>query len=89
MPATNSLCERSFSALKRVKNYLRSTTTDTRLNNLLVLHTQKEAVDEIDLAEIANEFINKCQTRINFLGQFTLIFCQDKQCLTQLLHFAL
>ena len=30
MPATNALSERSFSALKRVKTSLRSTTTDSR-----------------------------------------------------------
>ncbi|XP_065674173.1 uncharacterized protein LOC136091115 [Hydra vulgaris] len=70
MPASNSLSERSFSALKRVKTYLRSTITDFRLNNLLVLHTHKEAVDKTDLAKIANEFINKCQTRINLFGQY-------------------
>ena len=38
MPATNAVSERSFSALRRLKTYLRSTTTQTRLNNIKVLH---------------------------------------------------
>ena len=33
MPATNAISERSFSAMKRVKTYLRSTTTDGRINH--------------------------------------------------------
>ena len=39
MPASNSTSERSFSALRRFKNYLRSTMPQQRLNSLLVLHT--------------------------------------------------
>ena len=42
MPATNAISERSFSAMKRVKTYLRSTTTDSRMNHLMVLHVHKE-----------------------------------------------
>ena len=38
MPATNAVSERSFSALKRVKTYLRSTTGKGRLNHLMLLH---------------------------------------------------
>ena len=35
MPATNSTSERSFSALRRVKTYLRSTMGHKGLNDLL------------------------------------------------------
>ena len=34
MPATKAVNERSFLSLKRIKTYLRSTTTNTRLNHL-------------------------------------------------------
>ena len=37
MPATNAQSERSFSALRRIKTYLRSTMAQQRLNNLMVL----------------------------------------------------
>ena len=70
MPATNAISERSFSALKRVKTYLRSTTTDSRLNNLLVLHTHKDTADKLDLKIIGNQFIDKYQTRINTFGHY-------------------
>ena len=41
MPASNATSERSFSALRRVKSYLRSTMCQQRLNNLMVLHVYK------------------------------------------------
>ena len=45
MPATNAISERSFSALRRVKTYLRSTTSDQRLSNIMTLHVHKDRVD--------------------------------------------
>ena len=40
MPATNSVSERSASALRRTKTYLRTTMTQSRLNNVMTyLHT--------------------------------------------------
>ena len=36
MPATNSVSERSASALRRIKTYLRTTMTQSRLNNVMV-----------------------------------------------------
>ena len=49
MTATNAISERSFSALKRVKTYLRSTTGDSRLNHLMLLHVHKDRTDSISL----------------------------------------
>ena len=57
MPAANALSERSFSALRRLKTYLRSTTTNSRLNNMLTLHTHKDETDNLDLCNVVNEFI--------------------------------
>ena len=42
MPATNATSERVFSAFRRVKNYVRGTVTQQRLNNLMVLHVHKD-----------------------------------------------
>ena len=45
MPATNAVSsERSFSALKRVKTYLHSTTGEDRLNHLMLLHVHKVGI---------------------------------------------
>ena len=42
MPATNAASERTFSVLRRVKTYLRSTMTQERLNQVMILHTRRE-----------------------------------------------
>ena len=38
VPVTTATAERSFSALRRIKTYLRSTMSDERLNNIMLLH---------------------------------------------------
>ncbi len=45
IPATNAVSERSASAVRRVKTYLRLTMTQLRFNNLLVLHVHKERTE--------------------------------------------
>ena len=44
MPATNATSERSFSALRRVKSYLRSTMLQERLNYLMLLHVHNKTL---------------------------------------------
>ena len=67
LPATNATSERSFSALRRVKTYLRSTMTQMRLNNLLILHTYKDETDSLDLPAVGNEFVS---AKAHFFGTF-------------------
>ncbi|XP_064420758.1 52 kDa repressor of the inhibitor of the protein kinase-like [Latimeria chalumnae] len=62
--------ERSFSAQRCVKTYLRSTMSEKRYNNLLMLHVHKDRTDEIDLKCIAREFVQRNQRRLNFFGKF-------------------
>ena len=52
MPATNAISERSFSSLRRVKNYLRSIMTDNRLNSVMLLHIHKEKTDSLSLISL-------------------------------------
>lgn len=56
MPATNATSERSFSALRRIKTYLRSTMTQSRLNSLMVMHVHKEMTDDMDLLKVCQDF---------------------------------
>ena len=59
MPATNAISELSFSAMKRVKTYLRSTTSDCRLNHLMVLHVHKDRIGSLNMVEVANAFVER------------------------------
>ena len=49
MPATNAVSERSASALRRVKTYLRSSMTQVHLHNMMVVHIHKTLTDTIDV----------------------------------------
>ena len=71
MPATNASSERSFSALRRVKTYLRSTMTQLRLNNLMVLHIHKDKTDHLNLKEVGNEFVGNREVRMRHFGRFS------------------
>ena len=71
MPTTNAASERSFSALKRVKTYLLSTTGDARLNHLMVLNVHRERTDAIDLVAAANAFVGQHGNRMQLFGRFT------------------
>ena len=70
MPATNAISERSFSALRLVKTYLRSTMTQERLNHLMVLYVHKYLTDNLDLISVANYFVSKSERRLTMFGRF-------------------
>ena len=63
MPATNAISERSFSAMRRIKTYLRSTMSQGRLNATMVLHIHKDLTDQLDLQSVAKCFISKSDYR--------------------------
>ena len=63
MPATNSTSERSFSAMRRIKNYMRSTMTQARLNHLMVLLYHQSLTDTLDMKQVASDFISANETR--------------------------
>ena len=71
MPATNAVSERSFSALTRVKTYLRSTTGEARLNHLTLLHVHKELADGMDMVEVAHFFVEDNHRRKRLFGKFS------------------
>ena len=57
MPATNAESEQSFSAVRRIKTYLRSTMSQQRLNHLMLLHVHQNRTDGLNLVDVANDFI--------------------------------
>ena len=63
MPATNAISERSFSAMRLIKTYLRSTMLQECLNATMVLHVHKESMDALNLHLSSNEFVSKSDYR--------------------------
>ena len=70
VPSTNASSERSFSTMKRLKTYLRSTMGQSRLNHLMVLNIYKEILDSMDMISIANEFVQANEHRLHIFGKF-------------------
>ncbi len=68
IPATNAVSEWSFSALQRVKTYLRSTMAQDRLNHIMTLHTHRGLTDDLSLIESASRFIHGSDHREQILG---------------------
>ena len=66
LPATKATLERSFSALRR----LRTTISQERLNNLMVLHIHKDRVDKLELEKVAEEFVTCREGRRRVFGSF-------------------
>lgn len=56
LPVSNASAERSFSSLRRLKTWLRSTMTENRLNGLALLHIHKE--NSINPYEVLEKFIS-------------------------------
>ena len=64
LPVTTTSVERSFSALKRIKTYCRSTMTENRLNGLAAAFIHKKV--DIEPDEILSKFVLKHPCRLDF-----------------------
>ena len=65
VPMTVASAERSFSKLKLLKNYLRSTMSQERLNGLATLCIEKDKLDEINVDAIIDDFASRSVRRIS------------------------
>ena len=65
LPQTSAECERTFSCMKRLKSYLRSTMNAERFNGLalLTIHRSKD----INLINVGRRFINMHKRRMELL----------------------
>jgi hypothetical protein len=68
-PASSAEAERSFSALRRLKTWLRSTMIQQRLNSLAVCHVHQEVLDLVDVGALIEEFISRNDTRAFIFGK--------------------
>ena len=69
-PTTNAESERIFSAMKRIKTYLRNRMTNERMNSLMIMHVHRDRLDDLDFISIGNDFVGKNQRRRNTFGIF-------------------
>ena len=67
LPVTVASAERSFSKLKLIKNYMRSTMSEDMLSGLSILSIENERARNLDLSEIVKQFAEKnARRRIRF-----------------------
>ena len=69
--ATSATPERSFSTLRRLKTWLRSTMKQKRFNSLTLLNENPDIVDKMSLIDVANEFVSLHPSRLNIFGKIT------------------
>ena len=63
LPVTSAACERSFSSLKLIKTYLRSTMCDGRLSDIAVLSVESKRSQSIDFDSVVDELDARHQNR--------------------------
>ena len=69
-PASSAQAERSFSALRRIKTWLRTTMTQTRLNAIAVCHINRNMTDRVNVTELMTEFVSRSDIRKTIFGRF-------------------
>ena len=69
-PVSSCECERSFSALRRLKTWLRTTMTQRRLNHISICHVHQEQLDNVNVHELAKLFVQKSEIRRGIFGTF-------------------
>ena len=58
---------RSFSALRRIKTYLRTTMTQVSLNSLMVLHIHSDKTDSLNLYSIGDQLLEAEKADFEYL----------------------
>ena len=69
--ATSATQERSFSTLRWLKTWLRSTMNQKRLNSFTLLNEKPDIVNKMSLIDVVNEFVALHPSRLNTFGKFT------------------
>ena len=70
IPATIATSERSFSVLRLLKSYLRTTTLQERLNYLMLLDVHKKRTHVLDMQAVVAEFIVESEHRFGIVAAY-------------------
>ncbi|XP_066398375.1 uncharacterized protein [Miscanthus floridulus] len=68
IPVTVASAERSFSKLKLLKSYLRSTMTQQRLNDLATIALESGLLEKIDYEHIIEDFISRNTKKMKYFN---------------------
>ena len=72
VPVTVATAERSFSKLKLIKNFFRSSMSQERRNGFALLSIENERVKNLDFRKVIQQFANAKARRKNFKFPITL-----------------
>ncbi len=70
IPLNSASCERTFSAMRRLKTWLRASTGANHLNHIMFANIQKENMDRVVIKSVAKEFAEKTETRLHYFGKY-------------------
>jgi len=59
IPVSSATCERSFSSMRRLKNWLRASMEQQRFTNLSILNIERDIVNKISSSEILEKYSTK------------------------------
>ena len=66
IPITVASAERSFSKLKLIKSFLRSTMSQEILNGLAIISIEKDLVSKLEYKNLINDFASQKVRKVNF-----------------------
>jgi hAT family C-terminal dimerisation region len=69
-PAASVEAERSFSALRRLKTWLRSSMSQERLNDAAMCNIHQNLLDDVDVRQLLKEFVARNSVRVKLFGNF-------------------
>lgn len=59
IPISSATCERSFSSMRRIKNWLRSSMAQDRFTFLSILNIERDITNKLNVNDIVNKFAEK------------------------------
>ena len=66
IPISSAAAERSFSRLKLIKSYLRSTMSEDRLSGLAIINIERDLAKKVNFNTVIDNFAKMQQRRKNF-----------------------
>jgi len=63
IPVSSAACERTFSCMKRVKNYLRNSMNNDLMSNLSTISIEKYEAKQLNIDEVIDKFSNAHKNR--------------------------